>query len=80
MTRVSELIKGARAKQHLSQAKVARYCGLMSPQYLSNAELGKCVVSVNIAQKLCEILRIKNVTMRNAIVRDFSDKLKRKWK
>ncbi len=79
MTKVGALIKKKRTYFGHSQGDLAYYCALSSPQYISNLERGVCVISVAQAKKLIEILNIKSIEMRTAMVCDYAAKLKHKW-
>lgn len=79
MTRVGDLIKTAREKTGISQTRLASYCGLTSPQYISNIETARSGISIDVAKKVIEILPIKAVDMRTAMICDYSDELKLRW-
>jgi transcriptional regulator with XRE-family HTH domain len=75
MSRVGEYLKKVREERGISQSEVSKHLGLTSPQYVSNAERGKCHLSHENALKICEFIGANKNVLFRAYLQDYKDKL-----
>lgn len=69
---VANLILKSRKAKGLSQRKLAELLGYHSGQYVSNFERGECSLPMMKFIECCDILGIRYVYLRNALIKDYT--------
>lgn len=78
MSHLGDAIKNGRIKKGLTQTDLAKILGYSSPQYISNVERGRCSLTHKKLAKVAKLLKISKTAIKQTLIKDFAERLKKK--
>lgn len=71
MKKLAKELKKLRKNRNITQKELSEKIGLSSPQYISNVERGRCVISAPAIKKISKYLKISPEPLIKAHMKDY---------